>query len=350
MSNPKSKLKVVCIGAGYFARYHVEAWTRIHEVSLLAICDTDIQKAKELSAEFGVSAVFDDLKVMLDLTQPDIIDIITPPESHPELAKEIASKGIDMICQKPFAPTYDEACEMVSQAKESGVRLLVHENFRFQPWYRKIKELLDHQAIGSQIHQVSIKLRTGDGWGKDAYKGRQPYFRTMPRLFMYETGVHYIDTLRYLLGEIKSVYARLFHFNPDISGEDGAIVIFEFVNGATATIDANRYNEADTRNPRYTFGKIILEGSEGAIHLNSKAELFLKKLGQKEETIEYPHEDKNFAGDCVYATQQYATKAIMENLPFETEGSIYLENIRILESIYQSADENIPIDVTPKSA
>lgn len=346
MSSTETKLKVVCVGAGYFARYHVDAWTRIEKVTLDAICDSDLEKAEKLAAEFGIARVYDDLQELLSQSAPDVVDIITPPDSHFHLVKEIASRGIDIICQKPLAPTYQESAEIVSFAKEKGVRFLVHENFRFQPWYRRIKELLESNTIGDQIHQVSIKLRTGDGWGENAYMGRQPYFRTMPRLFMYETGIHYIDTLRFLVGEITSVYARLFHFNSNIAGEDGAVVFFEFKNGATATLNANRYNEADTDNPRYTFGEITLEGSKGGIYLDTQSHLSLKKLGLPKKVLDYPREDINFAGDCVYFTQLSATRSLLKNISFETEGSYYLENIKILEAIYKSARENAPIDLT----
>ncbi len=73
---------------------------------------------------------------------------------------------------------------------------MVHDNFRFQPWHREFRRLLDAGAIG-RLHSISCRTRMGDGWQPDAYLARQPYFRTMPQLLIYETGVHFIDVYRY---------------------------------------------------------------------------------------------------------------------------------------------------------
>ena len=87
----------------------------------------------------------------------------------------------------------------------------------------------------------------GDGWGENAYIPRQPYFREYPRLLVFENGVHFIDTYRYLAGEISRVTAWHRRLNPVIKGEDCALVVFEFANGALGEWDANRYNETTAR-------------------------------------------------------------------------------------------------------
>jgi predicted dehydrogenase len=83
----------------------------------------------------------------------------------------------------------------------AGVRFMVHENFRWQPWYRKIKEVQKSQTIGDFTH-IHLLTRFGDGWGENAYLDRQPFFRDYPQLLIYETGIHFIDTFRFLLGEV----------------------------------------------------------------------------------------------------------------------------------------------------
>ena len=80
-------------------------------------------------------------------------------------------------------------------AERASVPFMVHENFRFQPWYREIKRLVDRETIGDRLHGLYVRTRTGDGYGDNAYLNRQPYFRQMPRLLIHETGVHFIDGL-----------------------------------------------------------------------------------------------------------------------------------------------------------
>ena len=104
---------------------------------------------------------------------------------------------------------------------------MVHENFRWQPWYRKIKSIQQAGSIGDFTH-IYFRMRMGDGWSKNAYLDRQPFFRDYPRLLIYETGVHFVDTFRYLMGEILEVYANLRQLNPVIKGEDTGQVFFRF--------------------------------------------------------------------------------------------------------------------------
>lgn len=333
----ENQITVACVGAGYFAPFHIEAWHRMTNVELLALCDLDAVKATALAQKYPTTQLFTDVTTMLDTMQPDVLDIITPPATHLALCQKAAERGIHIICQKPLAPTLAEAQQIVALTTKAGVRFMVHENFRFQPWYRKIKVMIAEGRIGDRIHQLYFRMRMGDGWQSDAYLSRQPYFRTMPRLLIYETGIHFIDTFRYLLGEIKSVEAKLRRLNPDIRGEDAALLFFEFKNGAYAVWDANRYNEPNATDARYTFGELVLEGNQGTIRLYANGKITLQRLGEVETVVPYVHERKNFAGDCVFFTQQHFIDCLRKHQPFETNGLAYLKNLEWQEQIYRSS-------------
>ncbi|MEL7119171.1 MAG: Gfo/Idh/MocA family oxidoreductase [Bacteroidota bacterium] len=331
------QLRVACVGAGYFAQFHLEAWQRLAPVKLIAICDQDPGKAATFAKTYSIPKVYTDIDELLQKESIDVLDIITPPETHFSICQKASQKGIHMICQKPLAPSLKEAREMVRFSNKQGVHFMVHENWRFQPWYRQIKQMLDAGQIGDKIHSLNFRMRMGDGWASDAYLNRQPYFRTMPRLLIYETGIHFVDTFRYLLGGIDSVFADLRKLNSNIAGEDCGIVFFNFTNGAKGIWDANRFNESNHTNPRYTFGELLLEGNGGSIRLYSDGKITLQALGEAEFNIPYPHEDKNFAGDCVYHLQKHFVKCYLNDLPFENSGTDYLRNLEIQEAIYQSA-------------
>ena len=334
-------IKIACIGAGYFAPFHVEAWQRIPEVELVALCDLDSEKAWSLAYRHEVPAVYDDVVTMLDWHRPDVIDIITPPATHLPLCRLAAQRGIHIICQKPLAPTLTEAREIVRLTEAAGIRFMIHENFRFQPWYRRIKQSIRDGDIGDRLHQLYFRMRTGDGWPTDAYMNRQPYFRSMPRLLIYETGVHFIDVFRYLAGEISAITARLHRLNPHIAGEDKALLLFDFESGALGVWDANRYNEPTDGNPRYTFGEMLVEGDRGSIRMYQDGRLTLQPLGKQESPIAYFHEDRNFAGDCVFHTQRAFVKAFTQGQAFETNGRDYLRNLEWQEHIYEQTIQDL---------
>lgn len=332
-----SKYRIVGIGAGYFAGFQYRAWNRIPEVEVTAMCNRNREKASGIMEECGIPRHYTNWKEMLDREQPDIVDIITPPETHLEMCREAADRGIHIICQKPLAPTMDEARQLVDHVSGKDIRFMVHENWRFQPWYREIKKMLDAGLIGTP-HSISFRSRMGDGWGENAYIPRQPYFREYPRFLVYENGIHFIDTFRYLFGEVDTVYADLRQINPVIRGEDAAMVFFRMKNGVRATWDANRYNEPNYENPRLTFGECLIDGMEGSIRLYPDGSITLKKLGDEEVQHPYDLPLKEFAGDCVYATQRHFADRLISGEPFETGGADYLESLAVQEAVYKSAE------------
>ncbi|MEM6348947.1 MAG: Gfo/Idh/MocA family oxidoreductase [Bacteroidota bacterium] len=334
-------MKVACVGAGYFAPFQLEAWQRLADTELVAICDLDLQKAQSLATKMSVPRSYTDYETMLEVEQLEILDVIVPPAQQFPIVAKALELGIHVICQKPFGQNLGEAERMIALAEKSSARLIIHENFRFQPWYRELKRQLEAGLLGEQIHQLYFRMRMGDGWAEDAYLDRQPYFRAMPRLLVLETGIHFIDSFRYLLGEVVEVYARLRRLNQNIKGEDSATILMRFASGAEAIWDASRFGESfSAANPRYTFGEAVIEGEKGALRLENSGQITFKALGQVPVSIAYEHQDRQFAGDCVFATQEHIFTALRNAQLAETEAKLYLQNLKIQEAIYQSAGEN----------
>ncbi|CAM3429163.1 Gfo/Idh/MocA family protein [Zobellia roscoffensis] len=340
-----AQLKGVCIGAGYFGQFHFEAWQRIDEVEIVGVCDAVKERAEEIVKTYGFKKAYANVEEMFRLEKPDFVDIITPPESHLELCKLAVAHNIDIICQKPLAPTLEEARKIESLIAASNVRMMVHENFRFQPWHRELKKLLETNVIGDKLHTINLRMRMGDGWQTDAYMNRQPYFREMERLLIYETGIHFIDVFRYLAGEITEVYAKLRTLNSNIKGEDFAWVHFDFENGGLGFLDANRYNENTSEDPRLTFGAVLIEGDKGSLRLYDDGKITIQLLGENEKEHEYSFNNQNFSGDCVFATQHHFVLNLISETPFETDVSNYIPNILVLEKIYESSKNGVPVKI-----
>ena len=340
------KLRGVAVGAGYFSQYHFDAWQRIEQAEIAALCDLDAAQASAAAAKFGIPRTYSDVAVMLEREQPDFVDIITPPQTHLALAELAAKRGVHILCQKPLAPTMEEARAIVDITGKAGVRLMVHDNFRFQPWHRETRKLLDQGAIGA-LQTISCRTRLGDGWGEEAYLSRQPYFRDMPRLLIFETGVHFIDVYRYLAGEITQVHARLRRLNPVIKGEDCALVCFDFASGASGLWDADRFHEGPAKDPRYTFGEFSLEGDAGALRIDGEGDIFLRQLGKPEQQHAYNHSHRGFAGDCVFATLSHFVERLQNGALFETRGENYLNTLAVQEAVYASSAAGHPVAVGP---
>ena len=112
------KLKIVGIGSGYFAGFQYRAWNRIPEVEVTAMCNRNPEKAKDIMDECGIKTHYTDWIKMLDEEKPDVVDIITPPETHLEMCQAAADRRIHIICQKPLAPGFEESQKIVEYVEK----------------------------------------------------------------------------------------------------------------------------------------------------------------------------------------------------------------------------------------
>lgn len=333
------KLRVLTIGAGYFSAFHHDAWQRIREVELVGVCDRDPARAQAYAGRFAVPSWHTDAAAMLDALRPDLVDIATPPATHAALVRETMARRLPTICQKAFCRSLEEAEEMVRLAEEAKTLLVVHENFRFEPWHQEIKRQIEDGRIG-EVYQASFRLRPGDGQGPSAYLDRQPYFQQMERFLVHETAIHFIDVFRFLLGEPEAVLARLVRLNPAIAGDDAGVILFEFPGQRRALFDGNRLVDHPAQNRRLTMGELLVEGERGVIRLDGDGRLFHRAFGVNEETaIVYEWQDRGFAGDSVLAFQQHVVDHLLGRGAIVNTGRDYLANLRIEEAVYRSSAE-----------
>lgn len=328
-----TELRVACIGAGYFSQFHYASWERISNVALVGACDQDIDAAKATR-----QLAFDDLETMIREVRPDLLDVILPPHAQAEAIRVANEAGVRaIICQKPFCLNRQEAIAITNEAKAAGTRLVIHENFRFQPWYRWLKTALQDDLVGA-LHQITFRLRPGDGQGSDAYLDRQPYFRNMERFLVHETAIHWIDTFRFLVGPPTAVYADLRRLNASISGEDAGFILFDHQENVRCVFDGNRHLDHAAENRRCTMGEALVEGSEGTLRLSGDGSVRHRVFGKMHEAVLLgASKHDGFGGDCVHTLQSHVVSAILNGTPLENEAHDYLDALLIEEAVYESA-------------
>ncbi|WP_299082153.1 Gfo/Idh/MocA family oxidoreductase, partial [uncultured Ruegeria sp.] len=297
----KQDIKVACVGAGYFSQFHYEGWSRMPRAVPVASCNRDIDKARAT----GLPA-YQDLARMLKTERPDLLDIILPPIAQADAIRTALRCGLKwIICQKPFCRSLDEAEDVIAQADAANATIVIHENFRFQPWYRAIKTAMAQGQIGTPL-QATFRLRPGDGQGPRAYLDRQPYFQELPRFLVHETAVHFVDTFRFLFGSPSAVYADLRKVNPVLAGEDAGYILLDHPNGVKAMFDGNRCLDHSAENLRQTMGEALIEGTEGVLTLYGDGSVERRGFGKQEkQQILPPSTHDGFGGDCVHALQSH---------------------------------------------
>lgn len=334
------------VGYGYFARFHLNAWQRMEGVSLVGLTETSAQRREAAQQDAPGLSVFEDIGDMVNAGDIDILDIATPPPTHLKLVGPQLGKVPVIICQKPFCENLTQAKELAALAENSSTKLVIHENFRFQPWYREIERLLRAGRLG-RVVQAQFRLRPGDGAAQDAYLDRQPYFRQMEKFLIRETGVHWVDVFRFLFGEPVALSADLFRTNPVIAGEDSGTFTLQMADNARIHFDGNRTLDHAAQNRRLTMGEFLIEGTNASVRLSGDGVIEIREFGTNDWHVhDYSFQDVDFGGDCVFQLQQHVRDHLLKSAALENEAAAYLKNLVVQEEIYLAAKDGVRVSLT----
>ncbi len=320
------------VGCGFFGRIQNEAWQRMEDVRIVAACDEDIVRARAVAPH-----AYKSFTELLAENELDFVDIATRPESHLELVRMALSRGLPAICQKPMATSLAEAKEMADLSDVTGARLMMHENWRWQPWYRAAKVMIDAGAIGKPVAYY-FRTRQRDGLGPCPYPN-QPYFRDMPRLLIYETLIHHIDTASFFFGKVQSVYAHARRHNLRIKGEDRALLTLLHESEVDGLIDGHRFLNPEPPGP--AMGETWIDGEDAALQINAIGDIRVKG----EKTWE-PPPNEGYKGDSVYAVQRHFLDCLESGEPFETSAREYLASFAATEAAYLSIAEKREVQIS----
>jgi len=325
------RLRIGLVGAGWVSRHHLLGWqAQARRAQVVAIADPSRESRVARVEAFGIERNFPDLRTMLDTVPLDALDICAPRETHVELVTLAAERGLPVLCQKPLAPVLAEA-EALVRAVDGRVKLMVHENWRFRPYYRQARRWIEEGRIG-KVRQARMDLLSSgmiaDADGARPALVRQPFFAGLDRLLVMEILIHHIDTLRYLLGPLTLAASAIGRSTAELHGEDSAVLMLRSADG-TAILTGNL--------AAYGHGPVLTDraeflGDAGAITLRDGV---LALAGAQPESITY---------DLAEAYQTAYDDAIGHFLdglesgaPFETGPADNLETLRLVEAVYAAS-------------
>ena len=156
------KLRVAFIGTGRISDLHALAYLADDRAELSALCDSNIELARQRGRQWGVPAgrIFARYQDMLALPDIDLVEILLPHHLHFQATLDAAAAGKHISVQKPMALNLAQADEMVAAARAAGVILKVYENFIFYPPVQRAKELIDNGEIGDPL---TIRIKSNSG-------------------------------------------------------------------------------------------------------------------------------------------------------------------------------------------
>lgn len=273
-------VRLAIAGTGIAARdLH---WPALQQLSdryqVVAVHNRTRAKAEAFARHIGLSlaGVEDSYEALLARDDVDAVDLIVPPQLNLPLAEAAVRAGKPVIAEKPIAATLADAQAMVELPGRYGLPVLIAENFRYDDYLAKIRQLLDGGAIGELLLIQWRFLSNSDPDNKYANTGwrQQPEH---PGGFLSDVNVHTVDGLRYLAGEIEQVHCLARDVRPWLGGYDLAAFNFRFVSGAIASLVFGI--AAATHQPML----MSLYGSEGTIDATWD-EVRVRVPGRKDKT------------------------------------------------------------------
>ena len=270
--------KFAIFGCGFWSQFQLGAWKELEGAECVALYNRTLSKARELALRFKVPRYYDDPEKLLQNEELDFIDIITDVDTHELFTLLGAKYGLDVICQKPMAPSYEAAKRMLSETRKAGVRLYIHENYRWQPQFRRVSDLLKSGVIGTPF-----RCETGFITAFPVFE-TQPFLAELEEFALTDQGSHQFDVLRYLFGEAESIYCEKQTINPGIKGEDVTTSILKMKNGVVCIqkISFSSLLEQEV----FPQTLLLVEGDKGSIRLDPEFEISITTYkGTKKETV-----------------------------------------------------------------
>jgi myo-inositol 2-dehydrogenase/D-chiro-inositol 1-dehydrogenase len=236
MANTKT-IRIGVIGAGRIGKIHAENLaTRIPGVEVAAIADVNRTAAEETAARLHIEKACADYQDILGDKSIDAVAICSSTDTHSRLIMEVAAAGKHIFCEKPIDHDLARIDQALTSAKNAGVRLQIGFNRRFDPNFRKVRELVMAGKIGKP-HLLRITSR-------DPAPPSPEYAKVSGGMFLDMT-IHDFDMARYIVGSnVTEVYAAAGVLVDPRIGEAGdvdtALITLYFENGAIGTLDNSR--------------------------------------------------------------------------------------------------------------
>lgn len=278
-----AKLGVGVLGVGAMGQRHAFNLRHlIPEAQLIAVADTNLERAKQVAAELEIEHSYDNVEAIAERKDVQAIVVVTPAKFHGAAMKVCAHAGKDIFCEKPFTLTVEEADEVLDVTQKAGVRVQVGHVRRYDPANVRAKRRIEAGEIGEPVIFKSL--------ARDPAPPPVGYMASgVNGMFFQDSTVHEFDLGRWLMNdEISEIHAY------------GAVLVFP---------EIAQYNDIDTAllNMKFSHGMLgavenymqsgygydirtEVVGSKGTIitgYLQQTAEVVLTASGARTDVVDH---------------------------------------------------------------
>ncbi len=305
--------------------------------------------AERLAKAHGIERSYGTLDELLADPEVAIIDIAVAPEAQVEIALRALDAGKDVMCQKPLALNLADAERIADRAASLGRRVAVQQQMRFEEGIMAARAMVAKGWIG-EVTAITIDVNIATDFASWGWLG------TVPRLEIYFHSIHYVDTVRAILGEPASVFGTQWR-RPGQKpvGETRTVAVMLYPGNVRAAILSNHENVAADNEARWR-----IDGSEGSIRgtigllynyphgRTSTVELFSRVL-PTDGWLPYPVTGR-WIPDAFLGPVGSLLRAIAEGGEPETSARDNLSTLRIVEALYRSGETGQAVTIPNQSS
>ncbi|MCD6510183.1 MAG: Gfo/Idh/MocA family oxidoreductase [Thermoprotei archaeon] len=291
------------IGCGRIARMHLNGWRSLENVEVVAAMDINEAVVEDFCRKHGIPRAYTDYEEMVTKEELDLVSICTWPLSHAEITVNVAKLGVKgILCEKPMCLSLAEADSMIEACERNGVKLAIGHQHRFDPPNVLVRQLIARGAIGKP-HLLVCRVEDG----------------------LLNNGTHYIDLMRYWLGDPKpewvigQVERKTDRFERGSPIEDLCMGLICFENGTRGLIESDLPSENFPSRP-------LIYGSNGIMTLTGDGVLVLNDGRKGWQMIKaHPQRDTEFSEliDWIEGRREHRCSARQARYTMEIMMAIY---------------------------
>jgi predicted dehydrogenase len=278
------------------------AFNKVQGSSLVAVMRRSASLAESYARRHNVPRWYSSADDLINDPGVNAVYIATPPSSHAAFAIQCMQAGKPVYVEKPMAASYHECLQMNDMAARTGMPLYTAYYRRTLPYFLKVKELVDNEAVGN-IQMVTITLHTSPR-PEDYQAGNLPW-RVNPSIagagYFYDLASHQVDLLDFLFGPVAVVHGRCCNRGGLYTAEDTVFATMEMENGVVV-----QGSWCFVVNPQNQCDNFEIIGSEGRICFSTFhfTPLVIKKNNRQQKYL--PANPENI--------EYYLIRAVVEEL------------------------------------
>ncbi|MEN9933580.1 MAG: hypothetical protein RLZZ387_159 [Chloroflexota bacterium] len=251
---PKHDYGIGVIGCGGIVNYaHLPAY-KANGLHVVACYDLSAEAARQTASAHGIPRVYEELDALLADPAIEIVDIAVPAWEQRPIAERALAAGKHLLCQKPLSENLEDARAIAEAGRRAGRKVAVNQQMRWSAGIAAARDLISRGFIG-QVTDAQIQVTTSTPWHM------WPWLREAPRLDVMYHSIHYIDSMRSILGDPEWVTSRHAKFpgQPE-RAETKTVTVMDYASGAQALIAVNHHDESGDHSATFRF-----LGTEGVI-------------------------------------------------------------------------------------